>query len=331
MSIYESMRLVALDVLPPFLSRNISRHIITRLNKGNNTVSPSHSYRYISTLEELDAIIREADAAGARSDDELRRVITSFEYMIDRPMPADPFSPAYRAAQMSLYQDIAGRDGYSPLRDEVTQFDLEAAKRVWFPFSTHSCATVGEQLMIQGFAIKHMNLRPGSRILEFGPGWGNTTLALAQMGHHVCAVDVFQGFVDLIDFRARQAGVEIETHQSDMLNFEACEKADAVLFFESFHHCSDHQLMLQRLHTLVKDDGVVIFASEPINETKHPWGPRLDGMAVWSMRKFGWLELGFMPSYFMQALARFGWQGQIVRSLDCPYNSVVVARKTPNP
>jgi SAM-dependent methyltransferase len=328
MSTYESMRRVALEVLPPFISRNISRHIVTRLNKDNSTASPAHSYRYISTLDELDALIREADIAGSQSDDELRRVITSFEYVITQPMPADPFSQAYREAQMNLYKSIAGRDGYLPLRDEVTQFDLEAARRVWFPFSTHSCATVGEQLMIQGFAIKHMNLKPGSRIIEFGPGWGNTTVALAQMGHQVCAVDVFQGFVDLINFRARQVGVEIETHQSDMLDFEAGDKADAVLFFESFHHCSDHQLMLQRLHTLVKDTGVVIFAGEPINETKQAWGPRLDGMAVWSMRKFGWLELGFMPSYFMQALARYGWQGQIVRSLDCPYNSVVVARKS---
>jgi SAM-dependent methyltransferase len=326
MSLYDRLRLAALDVLPPVVSRSLSRHIITRLNKGRSS-KPAHGYRYVSTLEALDAIIQEADAAGARSDDELRRVITSFEFVIDQPMPADPFSPAYRDAQMNLYSQISGRASYLSVRDEATPFDLEAAQRRGFPFSTQSCATVGEQLMIQGFAIKHMDLRPCSRIIEFGPGWGNTTLALAQMGHQVCAVDVYQGFVDLIDFRAKQAGVQIETHRSDMLDFNPSEKADAVLFFESFHHCADHQQMLQRLHSLVKDDGLVIFASEPINESKHPWGPRLDGMAVWSMRKFGWLELGFMPAYFMKALEHFGWSGQLIRSSDCPYNSVVLARK----
>jgi hypothetical protein len=45
------------------------------------------------------------------------------------------------------------------------------------------------------------------------------------------------------------------------------------------------------------------------------------------MRKFGWLELGFMPAYFMKALEHFGWSGQLIRSSDCPYNSVVLARK----
>jgi len=325
--IYGSLRQAALDILPPILSRGISNNIVKKFQARTGAHTRSVPLRRISTHEALDEVIHEADTA--QSDDELRRVLASFEYVDNRPVPPDPFSTAYHEAAMRLYQDISGREGYTPVRDEVTPFDVEAAKRVAFPFSTKSCTTVGEQLSLQGFTIKHMNLRPGGRVIEFGPGWGNTTLALAQMGQHVCAVDVFQGFLDLIDHRAKQASVRIELHQADMLDFTTGDKADAVLFFESFHHCSDHQRMLGQLHNLVKEDGIVVFGGEPISAVTKPWpwGPRLDGQAVWSMRKFGWLEMGFMPGYFLEALKHYGWRGRLTFSHDCPWQSVVVAKK----
>jgi hypothetical protein len=35
-------------------------------------------------------------------------------------------------------------------------------------------------------------------------------------------------------------------------------------------------------------------AAEPITDDfGEPWGLRLDGMSAWSIRKHGWLELGF--------------------------------------
>ena len=33
--------------------------------------------------------------------------------------------------------------------------------------------------------------------------------------------------------------------------------------------------------------------SEPVQNLDYPWGPRLDGLSVWSSRTHGWLELGF--------------------------------------
>jgi hypothetical protein len=66
--------------------------------------------------------------------------------------------------------------------------------------------------------------------------------------------------------------------------------------------------MIESLGRLVKDDGVVIFAGEPIAETfPVPWGVRLDGISVWSIRRNRWLELGFQESYFVRTMSRFGW------------------------
>ena len=38
-----------------------------------------------------------------------------------------------------------------------------------------------------------------------------------------------------------------------------------------------------------------------------PWGVRTDGEALWAMRQFGWLELGYRESYFLRMLGHLGW------------------------
>jgi hypothetical protein len=59
---------------------------------------------------------------------------------------------------------------------------------------------------------------------------------------------------------------------------------------------------------MLKEGGMAVFASEPITEAfPLPWGVRMDGMSVWSIRRFKWLELGFKESYFLQTLQQNGW------------------------
>jgi len=94
-----------------------------------------------------------------------------------------------------------------------------------------------------------------------------------------------------------------------MLSFEADRPHDAAIFFESFHHCSDHLAPLEQLHGIVRPGGAVFFASEPVQKMDYPWGPRLDGLSVWSTRTYGWLELGFDEDYSEAALHRTGWRG----------------------
>jgi SAM-dependent methyltransferase len=145
--------------------------------------------------------------------------------------------------------------------------------------------------------------------VEFGPGWGNLTIDLAVMGHVVTAVEVEPQFCALIEQRCPPSGA-VRTVCADMLDFEADEPFDAAVFFESFHHCADHRRMLERLHDIVRPDGVVVFGAEPVAEMAYPWGPRLDGLSLWSTRTYGWLELGFDPAYFRAALQRGGWEAE---------------------
>jgi SAM-dependent methyltransferase len=264
----------------------------------------------IHTIAELDRKIAECDAAEAISDDALRRVFGTFTMASPTDLPADPFSPEYRLAQLELYRRIAG-DTYS-IAKEVTKFDVAAALSRPFPFTTNSSATAGEYFMAIGFVLKTMALPPGSRVLEFGAGWGFTSLWLAQLGHRVTVVDIEPCFCDLIGRRAAHEGVEIEVINADFFWLESNARSfDAVLFYDCFHHCSDHIRLLEALRGAVAPNGRIFFGAEPIvADFPLPWGLRLDGWSLWGIRKQGWMELGFRDDYFARALWRTGWFGR---------------------
>lgn len=325
--LFRTVRNTLVDWLPPVVSRQIARHVMPRLGLAEFPQTTPAVVHKARTLAELDEWIARAEQAGLESDDALRRVFASFEFEIDAQLPPDPFSEDYRVAQMALYSQISGRAGYASHAQELTPFEFDSAVRKPFPYATLSPVTVGDQLVLQGTFIRQLKLKPGSRIVEFGPGWGNLTLELAKMGMRVTAVDVYPAFGRLIEARAHQLGLEIEVVVADMLDYRAKEPFDAAIFFESFHHCSDHQRMLVQLRDLVNETGLVAFGSEPIIPMRYPWGIRTDGMAAWSIRRHGWLENGFTESYFLEALQRAGWCPAITYSKDLP-SSVVVATRS---
>ena len=285
--------------------------------------------KYIDNLADLDAELVQVEKAFQVSDDEGRRRLAQFQYVLKGCFPKDPYSPEYAAAQMQMYLALSGRNSYDPSINEHSTIDIQQAKRSPFPYSTHSPATVGEQLMAQGFLVRAMNLTPGARVVEFGPGWGNTTLHLAQMGYQVTAVEIEQDFVELIRRRADAIGVEVKLVNQDMAAFEPSDQFDAALFFESFHHCADHLRLLRNLDKLITPEGLVAFAAEPIAEFPHPWGfVRTDGLTLWSIRKWGWFEQGFDSSYFLRTLLFNGWSPRWFRDDISPLTSVIIARKS---
>ncbi len=283
--------------------------------------------RVIRTIDELDAMLVQLDAAAAISDDELRRVFTTFRMEFPLELPADPDSDEYRAVQMRLYEWLHGRP-YA-VSNEVTVFDLETHVRYPFPYSTQSPDTVGNHIIAIGHVIRTLGLRGGQSVLEFGPGWGNTTLTLARMGCHVTAVDIEAKFLALIQERARTKGLEIETLHGDFSLARTLERRfDAVLFFECFHHCADHQALVASLDRIVARGGKILFAAEPIlDEFPLPWGLRLDGESLWAIRRHGWLELGFQETYFRALLDRNGWRVDKVVCAETPWGVIYVAKR----
>ena len=201
----------------------------------------------IRSLEELQAKILECNnALDHQSDDAMRRLFNEFRMDFSDQLPPDPFSPAFRDFQMELYSKLTGRP--YELRNERTIYITPEHIRRPFPYYVQSSTTAGNHLLGIGFMLRTLDLPPGARVLEFGPGWGNSTLSLALLGMQVTAVDIEPNFCELIRSRAAQHDVEIEVVQADFFWAESVtEPYDAVIFFECFHHCDDHLRLMRAL------------------------------------------------------------------------------------
>jgi hypothetical protein len=294
-----------------------------------NRLSRKGRVRGITSLPDLDRELEKAEQLFLENEDQARQFLATFEFKLPA-MPPDPYSEAYREVQWDLYRHISGRDTYT-IDNEHSPFEWDKAVACPFPYSTGSAAVVGDQLIAHGYIIKSLNLPRNARILEFGAGWGNVTLALATMGLDVTVVEAEPDFAKLIELRtAHLNNVHIVT--GDMLEFQPDGRYDGVLFFESFHHCSDHLQMLERLHHVVTPTAPVAFAAEPISDFPYPWGLRLDGMSLWSTRTYGWLELGFNSRYFADALKRTGWTSRRRKARRAsPLADIILAREARNP
>lgn len=282
----------------------------------------------ITTIEELKVKIAECnDALTHQSDDAMRKLFNGFRLDLSAQLPADPFSQEYHDYQLALYEHVTGHR-YN-LENERTLFNVPAFRQRPFPYYLGSTATAGHHLQAIGFLLRSLDLPSGSRIVEFGPGWGNTTIALALLGMKVTAVDVEPNFCQVLRERAVQDRVELDVVEADFFWAESVtEPYDAAVFFECFHHCDDHLRLLRALRTAVKPGGIVVIASEPIiADYPISWGLRTDGEALWAMRNFGWLELGFRQSYFEAALARTGWTADKRSCADPSWASVWIARR----
>lgn len=305
------LRQTVADVLPPPVLRRVQ---IWRGRPVQREV----------TLETLDHELERAAELFAVSEDAAREFLRGFRMQPPSGRPADPFSPAYVDWVWSLYHEVSGRQAYTT-DNEASPFDLEEAVASPYPYSTRSTTVVGEELVARGFIISTLGLVPPARLVEFGSGWGNLTLDLATMGFEVTGVEIEQQFCTLTDRRARP-GHRPTMIRSGMLEFDPSEPFDAALFYESFHHCADHLAMLGKLAGIVRPGGKVLWAGEPIAPMDYPWGLRLDGYSLWSIRTYGWLELGFDEAYFADALARTGWHGTRHRlPAGSPLADVIVA------
>ena len=264
-------------------------------------------HKNLNSLEELDSAINHADQMAKISDEAMRKHLSRFSYnMLDASAWAgNPFSSEYTSKVIEEYERISGRS--RSLDNEHTDFDFDSAVVKPFPFSTKSPVVVADHFIQIAHLIRILGLSEGV-VADLGPGWGNTTEMLARLGLEVWAVDINKDFIELIKTRAKSNGLNIRTITGDFSAVKATPELDGAVFFESFHHCLEHIDLLNILRRKMKDGGVIAFAGEPIVRGYFaPWFLRPDGMSVWSIRKFGWLELGFDEDYFLEILLRTGW------------------------
>lgn len=295
-------------------------------------------HQTICTLEEFDAEIAAIgpgvpDAAGHRrlTGMALRHPIA------ERMKRLDPFSPAYRAAAIELYFDLRGRggDGYRPERDEKS--DGHAPPHPFAgvsPWALQDTAMVAEFLDSWAQIMRALDLPAGSNasVLEYGPGSGQLLLMLARMGLRTHGVDIDPTALAVLRAQAEAMGLDIRLEWSKFGQGFAGERFDRIVFFEAFHHALEFDELMQQLHERLNPGGRLIFCGEPIARRPepgipYPWGPRLDALSVFCIRRYGWMELGFTHRFFMEALRRSGWYAEVYRIPGSPRALTYVAQR----
>lgn len=257
------------------------------------------------SLIQLDQAIAEADTPGA----DRGKLISDIAYYPDMSSFAnfDPFSTLYLTNVRRIYEEM--REGVYDVNDEANTLEYSLTEPS--PYNSRHPNLIGHHIGSIVTVVRDIGKSPPARVLDLGFGAGDTSLMLARCGFKVDAVDINQRFVELLKYWSDRL------HVKDRINVLALPfdqigsldgSYDVILFFESFHHSLDHAALVAELETKLNDDGVIIFAGEPIyDHFPIPWGLRhAEGLATYCIRKFGWMELGFQTSYFLELLERNG-------------------------
>ncbi|WP_428390845.1 class I SAM-dependent methyltransferase [Lichenicoccus sp.] len=233
----------------------------------------------------------------------------------------DPFSPAYREAALALYLSLRGRpeQGYEPGRDEPPA--RPPPDDPWtglVPWSFRDASMASEHLFAYGHVLRHLGIPPGGSVLEYGPGSGQILLTLSRLGYRACGVDIDKAALGSITQQAHHLGLAVETERAGFGDGFDGQRFDAILFYEAFHHAFDFETLLIRLHDRLRPGGRLVLCGEPVvraptRAIPYPWGPRLDALSVFCIRRYGWMELGFTHDYLVALARTTGWRARLHR------------------
>lgn len=228
----------------------------------------------------------------------------------------DPFSVDYKATVLQIYHDLRGSDDpYIVEQDEKS--GLTMPQNLFSdvsPWNFRDTGLVSEFLVSWGQIMRALALPPGSnaKILEYGSGSGQLLLFLSRLGFQTSAVDIDVASLELVRAQANRMQLDIRTEQAAFGSGFDDETFDRIIFFEAFHHALDFGSLLIRLRQRLSPNGLLILCGEPIvgeyvPSVPYPWGPRLDGLSVFCIRRYGWMELGFTVAFLIEAFHRHGW------------------------
>jgi 2-polyprenyl-3-methyl-5-hydroxy-6-metoxy-1,4-benzoquinol methylase len=220
----------------------------------------------------------------------------------------DPFSVGYRELAMRLYRELGQRTADYQHTAMPTNIWTELP-----PWSFQRSGLLSEFFISWGQIFRLLDLSEGGRVLEYGCGTGQLLMFLARAGMRPYGVDIDPSGLEIARRQAELLGLPVELECAAFGEGFVGERFERIIFFEAFHHAWDFESLLSRLHDRLTPSGRIIFCGEPIvpesiGSIPFPWGPRLDALSVFCMRRWGWMELGFQHDFFVRALQRTGWR-----------------------
>ena len=105
-------------------------------------------------------------------------------------------------------------------------------------------------------ALPHLN----GRVLDFGCGMGNLSLAAAERGCSVVALDASRSAISHLRQRAAAAALPVEAIEADLRNHEVTEDFDCVVSIGllMFFDCATASRLLSMLQDRVRPGGIAV-------------------------------------------------------------------------
>ena len=294
---------------------------------AGTAVSVPHGHAIeLSRPEHADEMIRYSRLLQKQeAHSSLMAYMSGFRYRFPSP-PNDPFSAEYREFWMAQYEAMAGKT-YA-IENEQHDFDLDSLRLRPHPYNTRNQRAIAAHTIAAGAILEAIAAPPPAKVLEMGVGFGNTALLIGLSGYDVTVLDIEKKHLEIVSERFKREGMNVRCLHMEFMDIAKLdEQFDAIIFYECFHHCIEHQQLLLMLRERLAPGGVIIFAGETIYEgLPYPWGLNPTGEGIWSIRNHGWMELAFRESYFVELLNRSGFSVTQNVNPHSPHSWVFTAR-----
>lgn len=280
---------------------------------------------------DLPGFIAKVDALGGPSS---AKAMEYWQGMRYRPQmkvneDLDPFSEAYVEQQLALYHEISGR-AIDQETNEQSDFNIDHHVAGANAYGMTNPNSMVRHYLRLSHLIAVADLPAGAKVLDMGAGWGMSSEFFATLGCRVTSVDINPSFVQLIRRRQLRHGLPIVAEQGTFDEFSSLDRFDAVLFYECLHHAIRPWTVIERLGKMLKPNGAIIFAGEPINNMWRHWGLRNDPKSIYCIAKMGWFESGWSEAFITACLQRADLSVKIEASSVPTVGHLCVARARPN-
>lgn len=170
--------------------------------------------------------------------------------------------------------------------------NLKYSSALWEPGTT--TLDVAESAMLK-LTCQRAQLADRQQVLELGCGWGSLSLYMAEKfpNSRIAAVSNSRTQKQFIDARAAERGLtNLQVITADMNGFEAPGTYDRVVSVEMFEHMRNYELLLSRVASWMKPDGLLFVHIFTHQEFAYPFEVR--DASDWMALHF--FTGGIMPS-----------------------------------
>ena len=105
------------------------------------------------------------------------------------------------------------------------------------------------------YCFEKLNLKPGDRILEIGPGWGASFIYASQRGVKCTGLTISKESKAFLERRAAELGHDWSIIDCDFLAYETTEKYDAIVIMGVIEHLPQYGAVLRKFASLLKPGG----------------------------------------------------------------------------